>query len=80
VQPSQQMAEIVKEEVRQRRPLIVSWLELADFYRQAENILIFQYPKAQSIAFESLSRPTNKKILEDIGKELGFEILVARVG
>lgn len=77
---AQQMAAYVKEEVSKRRPLIVTWLEGADCYRHGESTLIFVLPKAESIALESLSRGYNKKLLDDLGKELGFEIRLASVG
>jgi hypothetical protein len=71
---AKQIAETVKEEIRKRRPLIVSWLEGADCYREGDSALMFDFPENQSMARESVSRPNNKKVLDDIGKELGIEI------
>jgi DNA polymerase-3 subunit gamma/tau len=62
----------IMEAIRARRPLIVSWLESAIPLYPARGILKLAFPKDQSIAIESLSRPNNRKILEDVaGETLG---------
>jgi TIR domain len=75
---AQTMGEALIEEVRKRRPLILSWLESADCSRIGVGVLIFRFSIDQSIALESLSRPNNKKILDEVGKELGFQILLPK--
>ena len=59
----------ILEAIRTRRPLIVSWLEPAIPSYPERGILKLVFPKAQSIAVESLSRPNNRKILEDVAGE-----------
>jgi DNA polymerase-3 subunit gamma/tau len=58
------------EAIRARRPLIVSWLEPATPFYPERGILKLAFPKDQSIAVESLSRPNNRKILEDVTGEI----------
>jgi DNA polymerase-3 subunit gamma/tau len=60
----------IMEAIRARRPLIVSWLESAIPLYPARGILKLAFPKDQSIAIESLSRPNNRKILEDVAGEI----------
>ena len=60
----------IMEAIRARRPLIVSWLESAIPLYPARGILKLAFPKEQSIAIESLSRPNNRKILEDVASEI----------
>jgi DNA polymerase III subunit gamma/tau len=60
----------VLETIRARRPLIVSWLEPATPFYPERGTLKLVFPKDQSIAVESLSRPNNRKILEDVASEI----------
>jgi DNA polymerase III subunit gamma/tau len=60
----------IMEAIRDRRPLIVSWLESAIPLYPGRGILKLAFPKDQSIAIESLSRPNNRKILEDVAGEI----------
>jgi DNA polymerase-3 subunit gamma/tau len=56
--------------IRARRPLIVSWLEPAVPLYPERGTLKLAFPRDQSIALESLSRPNNRKILEEIAGEI----------
>jgi DNA polymerase III subunit gamma/tau len=56
--------------IRDRRPLIVSWLGPATPFYPERGTLKLAFPKDQSIAIESLSRPNNRKILEDVAGEI----------
>jgi DNA polymerase-3 subunit gamma/tau len=56
--------------IRARRPLIVSWLERATPLFPEPGTLKLAFPTEQSIAVESLSRPNNRKILEEIASEI----------
>jgi DNA polymerase III subunit gamma/tau len=60
----------IMEAIRARRPLIVSWLESAIPLYPSRGVLKLAFPKEQSIAIESLSRPNNRKILEDVAGEI----------
>jgi DNA polymerase-3 subunit gamma/tau len=60
----------IMDAIRARRPLIVSWLESAIPLYPARGILKLAFPQDQSIAIESLSRPNNRKILEDVAGEI----------
>jgi DNA polymerase III subunit gamma/tau len=60
----------ILEVIRSRRPLIVSWLEPATPFYPEPGTLKLAFPKDQSIAVESLSRPNNRKILEDVAGEI----------
>jgi hypothetical protein len=62
----------VLEEVRNRRPLIVSWIEPATPLSFENGTLKLGFPKDYSLAIESLSRPNNLKLLEEVvGQVLG---------
>jgi DNA polymerase III subunit gamma/tau len=56
--------------IRARRPLIISWLERATPLFPEAGTLKLAFPTEQSIAVESLSRPNNRKILEEIASEI----------
>jgi len=56
--------------IRVRRPLIVSWLEPATPLYPERGTLKLAFPKDQSIAVESLSRPNNLRILEEVANEV----------
>jgi DNA polymerase-3 subunit gamma/tau len=60
----------ILEAIGTRRPLIVSWLEPATPLYPERGTLKLAFPKNQSIAVESLSRPNNRKILEDVAGEI----------
>jgi DNA polymerase III subunit gamma/tau len=60
----------ILEAIRSRRPLIVSWLEPASPLYPERGTLKLAFPKDQSIAVESLSRPNNRKILEEVASEI----------
>jgi DNA polymerase III subunit gamma/tau len=60
----------ILEAIRHRRPLIVSWLEPATPLYPERGTLKLAFPKDHSIALESLSRPNNRKILEDVAGEI----------
>src|SRR5271165_6710665 len=64
--------ERVVQEVRNRRPLIVSWIESATPLSLENGTLKLGFPKNYSLAVESLSRPNNQKLLEEVvGQLLG---------
>ena len=64
--------ERVLQEVRKRRPLIVSWIEPATPLSFENGTLKLGFPKDRSLAVESLSRPNNQKLLEEVvGHVLG---------
>jgi DNA polymerase-3 subunit gamma/tau len=56
--------------VASRRPLILSWIELATPTLLGNGTFRLAFPKDQQLAAESLSRPNNRKLLEDILSEL----------
>ncbi len=64
--------ERVLQEVRKRRPLIISWIEPATPLSFENGTLKLGFPKDHSLAVESLSRPNNQKLLEEVvGHVLG---------
>jgi DNA polymerase III subunit gamma/tau len=70
--PTGSIWERVLQEVRNRRPLIVSWIEPATPLSFENETLKLGFPKNSSLAVESLSRPNNQKLLEDVvGQVLG---------
>ena len=56
--------------VASRRPLIFSWIERATPTTLGNGIFRLAFPKDQQLAAESLSRPSNRKLLEEILSEL----------
>jgi DNA polymerase-3 subunit gamma/tau len=60
----------VRQEVGSRRPLILSWIELATPLVLENGILRLGFPKGQELAAESLSRPNHRKLLEDVLSEI----------
>jgi len=56
--------------IRSRRPLIVSWLELATPFFPERGTLKLAFPNDQGIALDSLSRPNNRKLLEEVAGEI----------
>jgi DNA polymerase III subunit gamma/tau len=60
----------LKQVVATRRPLILSWIEPATPTLPGNRTLRLEFPKDQQLAAESLSRPNNRKLLEDILSEV----------
>lgn len=60
----------ILQEIGSRRPLIVSWLEGATPVFPQSGTLKLAFGKDKSIAFESLSRPNNRKLLEEVVAEI----------
>jgi DNA polymerase-3 subunit gamma/tau len=56
--------------VATHRPLILSWIELATPTFFADGIFRLGFPKDQELAVEGLSRPNNRKLLEDLLNEI----------
>jgi DNA polymerase-3 subunit gamma/tau len=56
--------------VATRRPLILSWIELGTPILLDNRTLRLGFPKDQELAVESLSRPNNRKLLEDVLSEI----------
>jgi DNA polymerase III subunit gamma/tau len=56
--------------IRTRRPLIVSWLEQATPFFLERGRLKLAFAEDQQIAVESLSRPNNRKLLEEVTGEI----------
>jgi DNA polymerase-3 subunit gamma/tau len=64
--------ERVLQEVRNRRPLILSWIASATPLSLENGALKLGFPKSYSLAVESLSRPNNQRLLEEVvGQLLG---------
>jgi DNA polymerase III subunit gamma/tau len=71
--PSAQLESVwprILQEVRSRRPLIVSWIEPATPLSLESGTLKLGIPKEHAIGLESLSRPTNQKLLEEVVGEI----------
>ena len=60
----------ILQEVRSRRPLIVSWIEPATPLSLEGGTLKLGFPKDHAIGVESLSRPNNQKLLEEVVGEV----------
>ena len=60
----------ILQEVRNRRPLIVSWIEPATPLSFEGGTLKLGFPKEHAIGVESLSRPTNQRLLEEVVGEI----------
>jgi DNA polymerase III subunit gamma/tau len=56
--------------IRTRRPLIVSWLEQATPFFLERGRLKLAFAEDQQIAVESLSRPNNRRLLEEVTGEI----------
>jgi DNA polymerase III subunit gamma/tau len=69
-EPEESIWPQIVQTIRARRPLIVSWLERATPLFPERGTLKLAFPTEQSIAVESLSRPNNRKILEEIASEI----------
>jgi DNA polymerase III subunit gamma/tau len=70
IEPEESAWPQILQEIRSRRPLIVSWLEAATPLFPQRGILKLAFPNEKSIAFESLSRPNNRKLLEEVAGEI----------
>jgi DNA polymerase-3 subunit gamma/tau len=57
-------------EVRRRRPLIQSWVEMATPLGQSGTELLIGFPSTEQIAMESLLRSNNRKFVEDLLTEI----------
>jgi DNA polymerase III subunit gamma/tau len=71
--PSAQLESVwprILQEVRNRRPLIVSWIEPATPLSLESGTLKLGFPKDHAIGVESLSRPNNQKLLEEVVGEV----------
>jgi len=56
--------------VATRRPLVLSWIELGTPILLDNGTFRLGFPKDQELAVESLSRPNNRKLLEDALSEI----------
>ncbi len=56
--------------VRQKRPLIVSWIEASRPAGHSSGIFEFRLKKDDSLVRESLSRPNNVKMVSEILSEV----------
>ena len=70
IEPEESAWPKILDAIRSRRPLIVSWLEPATPLYPERGTLRLAFPKDQFLAVESLSRPNNRKILEDVAGEI----------
>jgi DNA polymerase III subunit gamma/tau len=59
----------VVDEVRRRRPLILSWIELATPLEQRGAEVLIGFPRADHLAMESLLRTNNRKFVEELLSE-----------
>jgi DNA polymerase III subunit gamma/tau len=59
----------VVEEVRRRRPLVLSWIEIATPLGQNGTEVLIGFPRADQVAMESLLRSNNRKFVEDLLSE-----------
>ena len=57
-------------EVRRRRPLIQSWIEMATPLGQSGTELLIGFPSSEQLAMESLLRSNNRKFVEDLLTEI----------
>src|SRR6266403_1131637 len=57
-------------EVRRRRPLIQSWIEMATPLGQSGSELLIGFPSTEQLAMESLLRSNNRKFVEDLLTEI----------
>jgi hypothetical protein len=58
------------EEVRRRRPLIQSWVEMATPLGRSGAELLIGFPASEQLAMESLLRPNNRKFVEELLTEI----------
>jgi DNA polymerase-3 subunit gamma/tau len=60
----------VVDEVRRRRPLIRSWIEMATPLGQNGTEVLIGFPAVEQLAMESLLRANNRKFVEDLLTEI----------
>jgi DNA polymerase-3 subunit gamma/tau len=60
----------VVEEVRRRRPLIQSWIEMATPLGRSGTELLIGFPSTEQLAMESLLRSNNRKFVEELLTEI----------
>ncbi len=60
----------VVDEVRRRRPLIRSWIEMATPLGQSGTEVLIGFPTGDQVAMESLLRSNNRKFVEDLLTEV----------
>jgi DNA polymerase III subunit gamma/tau len=58
------------DEVRRRRPLIQSWIEMATPLGQSGTEVLIGFPAAEQLAMESLLRSNNRKFVEELLTEI----------
>ena len=68
----------VVDEVRRRRPLIQSWIELATPLGQRGTEVLIGFPAAEQVAMESLLRANNRKFVEELLTEVAAAPLSIR--
>lgn len=76
---AEQMFQALVRTVRTRRPLIQAWVEAAQCFRRGHNTLVLAYPEEESGGFESVNRANNRKYLEEVSKELGFQLALTKI-
>jgi hypothetical protein len=60
----------VVDEVRRRRPLIQSWIEMATPLSRSGTELLIGFPSTEQLAMESLLRSNNRKFVEELLTEI----------
>jgi DNA polymerase III subunit gamma/tau len=68
----------VVDEVRRRRPLIQSWIEMATPLSRSGTELLIGFPSAEQLAMESLLRSNNRKFVEDLLTEIAAAPITIR--
>ena len=61
---------LVLDQVRARRPLIISWLEVATPLSLENGTLSIGFPISHELAIDSLSQPNNRKFIEELLGEI----------
>ncbi len=56
--------------VRKKRPLISSWIEAGTLLHIQDGVALLEFPTDKALALESISRPNNRKFLEELFSEL----------
>lgn len=65
-------------EIRARRPLISSWVEAGTLLDVKEDHCIIGFPKDKTLSIDSLSRPANKKFIEELVSSLAGRHLAVK--
>jgi DNA polymerase-3 subunit gamma/tau len=68
-------------EVRQRRPLIVGWIDAGTLVSFEKGIALLAFPPSQRLAAEALTQPTHRNLLQEIltaiaGEPVAFKTTV----